>query len=497
MALRRTATSAILLAIAVGFAAGVAVDRFALPTTTDRDGAMPAAPLPMATCDGLPLAARPAKQRSTIVDSSGAAAPVAPTTPSPDGARASEPPTSVAEAVQTLDRALSRVGIGEPGERRDDGDRAAAFLEGRDDRALGLLVARWLAAHERTAEAVRRVLAQMGRRTPTLIEIGWLSEVDPRAGVAAARVLVERRPGSPQALETLAASLANAGDTAAAFDAYTAALRAGLPANNGASELSRLDPSRAISVLVELYGDRDVGAGARALIEAYLRIGRVADAGRELVRLLPSQDGQNGLLESAAILEPEATARALAPQMDDFDSAAATDRDALLAYRVALRRAGHCAEALPVLRAVVEKRRDTSALGEMLRCDPISTRSYVEAHLPPETNDDALELVRLLGALGRRDEATGLFARRTAERDVQPNEWVAFVYAAPDRAITALRHGLAEARRSRPGDVGEWLVSLAHALEAAGRIADAKAAWAEIQDHDLDLELLVEKAALK
>ncbi len=292
MAGRRSAISATLLAVVVAFAAGVAVGRYLLTASTpetapasERGDVSRGAPSANLTLDGATLAAGPARKPSRAPEAGGSAASDGGDGPKPEAALPGEAVATVDDAVQTLRDALRG---GKSDEFTASADRAAEFLDANassDDRAIGLLVARWLAVRGRETEATRRVLARLGTRTPTTEEVAWLARVDPRAGVAAARTLVARKPGSPSALRSFAEALEADGNTAGAFDAYAAALRAGLSADEGASELARLDPERAIPVLADLYGGRDLGAGIHALVEAYLRVGRVADAGRELTRV--------------------------------------------------------------------------------------------------------------------------------------------------------------------------------------------------------------------
>ncbi len=204
------------------------------------------------------------------------------------------------------------------------------------------------------------------------------------------------------------------------------------------------------------------------------------------------------MLEAASILVPDETVKALAPQMDDLELAAKTDGFALRPYGVALRRAGRREDAIRVLRAVFEDGRREDALAEILRCDPVDTRAYVEAGLSRTGVESSLDRIRVLGMLGRRDEAVAMFESFTlAVRSRSSDAWGALAYAAPDRAITELRRGLEVARQSKSEDVTEWAVWLARSLAAAGRLAEAKAAWAEIPSRELDLEALVERVALR
>lgn len=501
MALRPTASVAIPLAIVAAFATGVALDRYVFPANSPESGrangsardARGGATL-IPTSEAVVLAAMPATAAPGPSPAGGSPAGIDGSRP--EGQSSIETAASVTDATVALRRALQIFGF----EGTERGDRAAAVLEARpdrDDQAVELLLARWLAARGRTAEAARRLLAQIGRRTPTTEEISYLSTLDPRAGVAAARTLVERRPGSPAALESLAESLEAVGDTAIAFDAYAAALRAGLDGGAGTSELARLDPERAISVLLELNAGRTVGAGARALVEAYLRVGRVAEAGRELIRLALAQDGNHGLLRAASILVPLELLDLLAPQMEDPAASANRDSDLSMAYGFALRRADRSAEALPVLRAVFEHRRSEEVLCEMLRCDPVAARAYIAAHVSDIEKFSSIERIRLLGLLGRRDESIAAFDEYAALNRPTPEFLVALAYAVPDRAISALRRGLDEAHRSDRSDLTSWGVALAQALTATGRVVEAKAAWAEISNRELDLEMLVEKGALR
>src|SRR5262249_27768242 len=133
---------------------------------------------------------------------------------------------------------------------------------------------------------------------------------------------------------------------------------------------------------------------------------------------------------------------------------------------------------------------------EMLRCDPSAARTFVEANLRA-ANDPAIERVRLLGMLGRRDDAIALFDRLTEQGTRATAEaWERLAFAAPERAGAGLQKGLEESRREgQDDDWVTWGFSLARALEATGRTAEAKALWAEIPDRSLDLEGLAEKAA--
>ena len=504
MARRRSAISATLGAVVAAFAAGVAVDRYLLPASApeaalDRESAARGSPSTNLPSGSATLAADPARKPPRAPEAGGTVASTGEDAPKPEGARAGEAGTTVIGAVGTLQTALHHA-------LSDDAaimaDRAAEFLDANaspDDREVGLLVAKWVAERGRKAEATRRVPARLGTRTPTSEEVAWLAKVDPRSGVAAARTLVARKPGSPDALKSLAEALEADGDTGGAFGAYEAALRAGLAADEGASELARLDPERAIPVLAALYAGRDVGAGVQALVEAYLRGGRVTDAGRELTRVATAGGGHlYALLRSASILVPDETVKALAGQMDDLDLAAKSDDSVLRAYGVALRRAGHRDNAIRVLRAVFERGRREDVLAEILLCDPVAMRAYVEAELPSTGVEASLDRIRVLGMLGRRDEAIAMFDAFTSRvRYRSPDAWGALAFATPDRAIAELRRGLEEARRSKSEDVTEWAVWLARSLAAAGRLAEAKAAWAEIPSRDLYLETLVERESVR
>ncbi len=61
----------------------------------------------------------------------------------------------------------------------------------------------------------------------------------------------------------------------------------------------------------------------------------------------------------------------------------------------------------------------------------------------PYAGEDGHDRIRLLGLLGRREEATTVFDPRRPRAAPQPDAWAALAYADPDQAIPALREGLA------------------------------------------------------
>ena len=489
------------LLLAVGFAAGFGASQYLgfaegsrqAPVPMDRvtGGLAPAAAPEL----GIGLASRPGAAMS---EEDGPAGPAEASAPAVESATV-DPQMALASAREELREELKRWRIGNVVQDQvAQGDQAAARLEGLakpGDRESGLLLAKWMAKRGRSEEATRRVKESIRGRMPTEEEIHWLVEVDPNAAVEAAKALVARSPGSPHALRVLAEAQRAAGDLKGAFDTYVSALRAGLDPSDGASELAWLDPERAIPVLAELYVGKESDAGSTALIEAYLRTGRVAEARHEILRIVPRQRGGSYILDAAAILDPQGMVRLLASRMEDLDAAASNDGYTLLSYSAALRRAGRGAEAMRAAQAVAESQYSEWAWIEMMRADPIEARAFVEARLLSTYFKGDEARITLLGLLGRRAEAIATFEKLwSADRDTPPDAWVAVAHAAPERAIAAIRRGAEEADES--GRV-EWTVALALALEAAGRLEEARAAWAGIPPRDLELMYLATQAAMR
>jgi hypothetical protein len=380
------------------------------------------------------------------------------------------------------------------------GERALSLLEGRpsqDDPNVGLVVADWLADHDRKDEAIRRVVEAVTRRTPRLEEIDWLSSREPRAAAAAARTLAERERGSPRSLASLAHALEASGDATGAFDAYAAALRSGLSADDGAYELVRVDPVRAAAVLLELYGGRGDESATEALGVALLRSGRAAEAVRELLRWTLTE---NGAARAAQLSHIDAAAviAALEPRFPDLAAIPASDADLLAAYGTALRVAARKDDAMRVLRAAAERlgHWPGPALVEMMRCDPTAAREFVESHLP-KVGEDSITRVRLLGMLGRTSEATALFDGLAGGDAARLDKWAALAPADPERVIRELRRVIAD-DESEGGEPDEQRTMLARVFADLGRTAEAKAAWARLShDRDGNLESLIERAALR
>jgi hypothetical protein len=496
----RPAVLVSVLLLAVGFAAGFAASQFLGFAEGSRQesalkdrgtGSLPASAAPET---GIGLAARPGPATYEADGPAGPADASAPAVePAPVDAR-----MELASAREALRMWESLVGPLEE-EHGVAGDQAAARLEvlaRPGDRESGLLLAKWMAKRGGSEEATRRVKESIRGRMPTQEEIAWLVEVDPIAAVEAAKALVARSPGSPHALHVLAEAQVAAGDLKGAFDTYVAALRAGLDSSEGASALARLDPERAIPILAELYGGKESDPGSTALIEAYLRTGRVAEARHELLRIVPRQLGGSDILDAAAILDPQGMIRVLASRMEDLEAAASNDGWTLLSYSAALRRAGRGAEAMRAAQAVAESQYTELAWIEMMRGDPFAARAFVETRLLNAHFAGNVARVTLLGLLGRRAEALVTFETLgTGGRDKYPRDaWVALAHAAPERAIAAIRR---EAEEADEGSRVAWNVALARALEAAGRLEDARAAWAGIPPRELDLVDLATQVAVR
>lgn len=369
-----------------------------------------------------------------------------------------------------------------------EGPRTLFALEGTerwDADALGVLRALLIEAGQDRALVPflnRALTARPG--DPDLLR--WLARVDPRGAEARLQARVRTAPEDGRAWSLLADLRRDAGDAAAAFEAYRRAAEIH-PGRSSFRDLVSVDPVRGLELVVAWSKDSADDERLGALGETYLAAGQREEALRTFLRAHEHDPGDGLWIDRIIELDPGTAVSTLEAQI--AAAPAAADADLLGRYGQALAAAGRRQDAFQQVLAAFQKEPDRgtwqSALAEL---DPTRALPVLDRHVrdhPGDTSAQGAYGLALAGA-GRREEALqaleGAVAAGDAERWYQP---MASLDA--DRALAALD------RRARTESVDPDLWGLLgqqlqgrqrrdearRAYEAAARLDPSNRVWAQ------------------
>jgi tetratricopeptide (TPR) repeat protein len=303
-----------------------------------------------------------------------------------------------------------------------------------------------------------------------------------RVDAAAARdrigEFLRNHPEDPWAWVFLGEIQRDAGDAAAAFEAFRKAAERD-PDPSTWRELSKVDPARALDLVVAWAKDKTNDEAIGTLAQAYERAGRKDDAIRAYLRAYESDPDDSEWLDKIMELDPAAAVSAMERRIGP-NREAATDR-VLGRYGASLEAAGRTEEAFQQYLAALRKHPTDYRWQEALaRVDPAAAIAPLEATIRTHPGDASAHgaLGIALSAGGRRADAVTHLERALARGDAE--HWYGVLKEIdPDRALEGLRRRADAERR----DDDLWSL-LGAELRERGLTAEAREAYGRAADLD-------------
>jgi tetratricopeptide (TPR) repeat protein len=369
-----------------------------------------------------------------------------------------------------------------------NGARALLDLEGSerwDAEALGVLRALLVESGQDRA-LLPFLLRALDERPADHSVLRWLRKLDPGAAEARLTALLRTSPQDARAWSLLGDLRRDAGDAAAAFDAYRKAAEND-PGRSAFRDLVKADPERGLELVLGWTKDSADDEMLGALGEMYLLAGRKEEAARAFVRAHEHDPADSEWLKRLTEVDASMAVAVLERRL--ASSPGAADDETLGRYAEALAAAGRPQDAFQQYLAAHRKDPDDEEWQEALvHIDPRAALPVLEVHVRDHPADasgrGAYGLA--LAAAGRRDEATTHLERALADGDA-PRWYAALRDLDADRALVALNRRASSDGRDDDlwGLLGQELharqrdAEARAAYEAAARLDPANRAWAE------------------